>query len=179
VGLRRHTLAPDDILFSSFVADEIRVCLFPAGLPTAAINKADCFCIRADTRFCNPKFLVLRLASPATYAALEDTVHGATRPRISLTQLRAFRFDLPSVGEQVEIVNRIESAFAWIDRLGLEITSARKLMDHLDQAVLAKAFRGELVPQDPSDEPGSALLERIRAERSLLPRERRGTRTRA
>jgi type I restriction enzyme S subunit len=96
-----------------------------------------------------------------------------------LTQLRAFRFDLPSVGEQVEIVNRIESAFAWIDRLGLEITSARKLMDHLDQAVLAKAFRGELVPQDPSDEPGSALLERIRAERSLLPRERRGTRTRA
>ena len=38
-------------------------------------------------------------------------------------------------------------------------------MDHLDQAVLAKAFRGELVPQDPNDEPASVLLERIRAVR--------------
>jgi hypothetical protein len=51
---------------------------------------------------------------------------------------------------------------------GLEgTTSARKLIDHLDQAVLAKAFRGELVPQDPNDEPASVLLERIRAERQV------------
>ena len=49
-------------------------------------------------------------------------------------------------------------------------TSARKLIDHLDQAVLAKAFRGELVPQDPNDEPASALLERIRAERQATSR---------
>lgn len=52
------------------------------------------------------------------------------------------------------------------DRLATETTSARKLIDHLDQAVLAKAFRGELVPQDPSDEPASVLLERIRTERA-------------
>ena len=44
-----------------------------------------------------------------------------------------------------------------------ETTSARTLIDRLDQAVLAKAFRGELVPQDPNDEPASALLERIEA----------------
>ena len=54
---------------------------------------------------------------------------------------------------------------AWIDRLASEATSARKLIDHLDEAILAKAFRGELVPQDPSEEPASVLLERIRAER--------------
>ncbi len=64
------------------------------------------------------------------------------------------------------MVRRIESAFTWIDRLVKEATSARKLIDHLDQAVLAKAFRGELVPQDPNDEPASALLEWIRAERT-------------
>jgi type I restriction enzyme, S subunit len=50
-----------------------------------------------------------------------------------------------------------------------ETSSARNLIDHLDQAVLAKAFRGELVPQDPNDEPASNLLERIRAERSAAP----------
>ena len=52
------------------------------------------------------------------------------------------------------------------DRLGKEAASARKLVDHLDQAILAKAFRGELVPQDPNDEPASVLLERIKKERS-------------
>jgi hypothetical protein len=48
----------------------------------------------------------------------------------------------------------------WIDRLASEATSARKLIDPLDQAVLAKTFRGELVPQDPNDEPASVLLGR-------------------
>jgi type I restriction enzyme, S subunit len=54
--------------------------------------------------------------------------------------------------------------FAWINRLSAESNSARKLIDHLDQAILAKAYRGELVPQDPNDEPASVLLERIRAQ---------------
>jgi type I restriction enzyme S subunit len=67
-------------------------------------------------------------------------------------------------------------AFTWIDRLASEATSARKLIDHLDQAVLAKAFRGELVPQDPNDEPAGVLLERIRAERAGAPtRAKRGS----
>ena len=55
------------------------------------------------------------------------------------------------------------------NRLATESTSARKLIDHLDQAILAKAFRGELVPQDQNDEPASVLLERIRAERAVAP----------
>jgi hypothetical protein len=60
-------------------------------------------------------------------------------------------------------------AHAVLDRLAAETTSARKLIDHLDQAILAKAFRGELAPQDPNDEPASALLERIRASRQVAP----------
>jgi type I restriction enzyme, S subunit len=71
--------------------------------------------------------------------------------------------------EQRAIVCLIENAFTWIDRLVSETTNARKLIDHLDQAILAKAFRGELVPQDPNDEPASVLLERIRAERQATP----------
>jgi type I restriction enzyme S subunit len=66
-------------------------------------------------------------------------------------------------------------AFAWIDRIALETTSARKLVDHLDQAILTKAFRGELVPQDPNDEPVSVLLERIRAKREVRLSTRRSS----
>jgi type I restriction enzyme S subunit len=63
------------------------------------------------------------------------------------------------------LISRIKTAFAWVNRLAAEASSARKLIDHLDQAILAKAFRGELVPQDPNDEPASVLLERVKAER--------------
>jgi len=56
-----------------------------------------------------------------------------------------------------------------------QTTSARKLVDHLDQAILTKAFRGELVPQDPKDEPVNVLLERIRAEREVRLSTRRSS----
>jgi type I restriction enzyme, S subunit len=70
---------------------------------------------------------------------------------------------VPSLAEQREIVRLIKATFAWINRIVAENDSARKLLDLLDQAILAKAFRGELVPQDPNDEPASVLLDRIRA----------------
>jgi type I restriction enzyme, S subunit len=167
--LKRHTLEADDVLFSSFVAEEVRVAIFPQGQGTAAINKADCFCIRVERSRCLPKFLAFRLATQSAFEHFESLIHGATGPRITLSQLKAFRFSLPNIVEQEEVVRCIEAAFAWTDRLAADAISARKLIDHLDLAVLAKAFRGELVPQDPNDEPASVLLERIRAERTAQP----------
>lgn len=91
---------------------------------------------------------------------------GSDLPHISGNDIATTPVPLPPPEEQHEIVRRIEAAFAWIDRLAAEAESARRLLDRLDQAVLAKAFRGELVPQDPADEPASVLLDRIRAERA-------------
>ena len=85
--------------------------------------------------------------------------------------LRGTYFPMMNQEEQHEIVRRIEIAFKWIDRLVAEATSARKLIDHLERAILVKAFRGELVPQDPNDEPASVLLERIKQERGTGNRE--------
>lgn len=163
--LRRHTLLPDDVIFSSFVDEEVRVCLFPGDLDTPAINKADCFCIRPNKKTCEPKWLAMRLASRSTYETLRDAVHGATRPRINLGTLKSFSFELPTLKEQREMVRRIEHAFAWLDMIANEHARAEHLLPKLDQAILAKAFRGELVPQDPNDEPASVLLDRIKADR--------------
>ena len=63
-------------------------------------------------------------------------------------------------------------------RIAAEAASARKLIDQLDRAILAKAFRGELVPQDPNDEPASVLLERIKGKQSAEP-SARGTKRRS
>lgn len=173
--LARHELRPDDVLFSSFIAEEIRVCLLPDDLDTVAINKADCFCIRVDRHLCLPKFLAFRLASPTSYEALKEAVHGATRPRISLTHLKLFEIELPSLEEQAEIVRVLESAFGWLDRMAADHSAASKLMPKLDAAILAKAFRGELVPQDPNDEPASILLDRIKAAAKTVSKGRRAS----
>jgi type I restriction enzyme, S subunit len=104
---------------------------------------------------------------------------GSTHTTIYFPEIRALHICLAPLAEQHEIVARVERALAWIDRLAKEAANARTLIDHLDQAILAKAFQGELVPQDPSDERASVLLERIRAERqaaALTQRHRNGQR---
>ncbi|MFP1632919.1 restriction endonuclease subunit S [Zhengella sp. ZM62] len=93
---------------------------------------------------------------------------------ISKSKLSAMQIPVPSFDEAQQIVRRIESAFGKIDRLAAEAKRALELTDRLDEAILAKAFRGELVPQDPDDEPASVLLERIKAERAAAPKAKRG-----
>jgi len=66
-------------------------------------------------------------------------------------------------------VRRVESLFAYADRLEARYRAARTLVDRLTPALLAKAFSGELVPQDPDDEPAGLLLERVRAARASEP----------
>jgi type I restriction enzyme S subunit len=112
----------------------------------------------------DPRFLLAVLEHAAGSGGLEAHFTGTTIKHLPRVALCAIPLRLPTMKEQVEIVHRIETAFAWIDRLSREAQSARKLIDRLDQAILSKAFRGELVPQDPNDEPASVLLERIRAE---------------
>jgi type I restriction enzyme S subunit len=81
---------------------------------------------------------------------------------------------LPSRTAQREIVDRVEQLFTYADQLEAKVAAAKQRIDALTQSLLAKAFRGELVPQDPTDEPASALLERIRAQRAATPKPKRG-----
>ena len=116
-----------------------------------------------------PNYVAFWIGADARQRWLNRVEKGVAYTGINLEDLRKLPIEYPSMGEQREIVRRIEIAFAWIDRLASEATSARELIDHLDQAILAKAFRGELVPQDPNDEPASLLLKRIRATRAAAP----------
>lgn len=112
------------------------------------------------------RFCLYVLKSPSFRQFVDGGLNaGSLIQHVHTKQLERFVFPVPCRLEQEEIVLRIETAFAWIDRLASEAANAYKLIDRLDQAVLAKAFRGELVPQDPADKLASALLERVRAAR--------------
>lgn len=91
-------------------------------------------------------------------------------PSVRRGDVANLRVYLPSLDEQAELVGRIESSFNWLDRMGADHAAATKLLPKLDAAILAKAFRGELVTQDPSDEPVTALLARIKTQRENSPK---------
>lgn len=90
---------------------------------------------------------------------------GSTHTTIYFPEVRALHICLAPLEEQREIVRRVKAALAWAENIRSEAERAAVLIPNLDQANLAKAFRGELVPQDPNDESASVLLERIRLER--------------
>jgi type I restriction enzyme S subunit len=76
---------------------------------------------------------------------------------------------IPFLKEQEIIVQRVNDLFSFADQIEARYQNARNHVDHLAQSILAKAFRGELVPQDPNDPPASELLKHIQAEREKQP----------
>ncbi|MCC6888126.1 MAG: restriction endonuclease subunit S [Hyphomicrobiales bacterium] len=124
-----------------------------------------------------PPYALYWLLSPEGRRTIEAVASSSSGLHtLSISKVEGLPIPICAPDEQQEIIRKVETALSWIERLAKEATSARKLIDHLDQAILAKAFRGELVPQDPADEPASVLLERIRAERQAAPATRRSVR---
>lgn len=104
---------------------------------------------------------------------------GTTVTTIYMPALKQLRMATPPIAEQHEIVLRIDILFAFADGLEARIATARKQAEQLTPALLAKAFRGELVAQDPADEPAAELLKRLAAKRAAAPQSRRGRKTAA
>ncbi|MGJ7517837.1 restriction endonuclease subunit S [Pseudomonas baetica] len=122
------------------------------------------------------KYLHICLSSHETRNYFRDNATGTSgnMPKINQQTVMSVPVLLPSLQEQTEIVRRVEQLFAFADQLEAKVASAKTRIDHLTQSILAKAFRGELVPQDPNDEPASVLLERIKAQRDAAPKAKRG-----
>ena len=83
-------------------------------------------------------------------------------------EVKALKIPSFSIDEQREIVKRILQLFAFADKIEARYNKAKAMLDKVPQSILAKAFRGELVSQNPDDEPASALLERIKSEKEKL-----------
>ena len=101
---------------------------------------------------------------------LTPYVSGSAQPKLNQKNLNTIPVPVPPTEEQTEIVRRVETLFAFADRLEARLAQAQTAATRLTPALLAKAFRGELVPQDPNDEPAAELLRRLQAERATAPK---------
>lgn len=117
--------------------------------------------LKPDLQQVSSKFLFYSLGAENIKQQALSVATGTAQLTIPLTALRVFSIDLPDTKEQEEIVRRVEALFAVADKLEAHLATVQTRVNKLTPAILAQAFRGELVPQDPRDEPASVLLEKI------------------
>ncbi len=110
-----------------------------------------------------PEFALYWLLSPAGRESLvEFAKSSAGLHTLSLSKVSAVPLLMPALDEQAEVVRRVGELFQMAERLERRLTEAQARIVRTTPSVLAKAFRGELVLQDPNDEPTSNLLARLR-----------------
>jgi len=106
-------------------------------------------------------YILQVLNSPILVDHMNAEKVDVARANLSLKDVANFPILLPPLPEQQEIVCRVEALFKIADQIEERYKKAKTYIDKLTQSILAKAFRGELVPQDPNDKPASALLRKI------------------
>lgn len=134
---------------------------------------------RLDSKLLLPEWLAFCLKHQSNTGEIEDFFTGTTIKHLTGVSLAKLLIPVPPIEEQCEIVRRVEKLFAFADRLEERLSQAQEAVQKLTPALLAKAFRGELVPQDPNDEPASELLKRLQESRANDTKTRRARKPRA
>ena len=162
-NFKRSRLLPGDLLLS--IRGTVgRIIEIPAELENANITQ-DTARLTIQPNI-NRLYVLWFLRSSIAQDRMKKATKGVAVRGINIGDVRALQLPLPSRSEQDEIVRRLESLFAYADRLEARYKIARTQVEKLTPSLLAKAFRGKLVPQDPTDEPASELLARIAASKS-------------
>ena len=130
--------------------------------------------IRPLSEHTSESYLLLALLDPKFKERANKTAVGTGVKHLRVGDVSELKLPLPPTIEQTEIVRRVELLFAFADRLEARLANARRQVGQLTPALLAKAFRGELVAQDPADEPAAELLKRLAAQRATAPKAKRG-----
>jgi type I restriction enzyme S subunit len=161
LGLAQSRLWPAGTLCITIAANiaETGILTYPACFPDSVVGftfEGDPATVRfVDSFFRTAKQEISRFA-PAT-----------AQKNINLEILSEVAVPLPPLNEQHRIVAEVERRLSVIDELDAVVEANLRRAERLRQSILKRAFEGKLVPQDPSDEPASVLLERIRAERAF------------
>jgi type I restriction enzyme S subunit len=137
-------------------------CIYPKGRGVAMVTP-DVMKMTVDEAVALPRFLMYYFNSRISQGVTRQLAFGVTRLRIDLSMFKHFPIPLPPLAEQSEVVRRVDELFELADALYRKYRASSERISNITPSLLAKAFRGKLVPQDPNDEPAGEMLERIRA----------------
>lgn len=160
---KRSILKKGDLLTNIVGASIGRTALYDIN-EEANINQAVCL-VRLRNEI-SKEYVLLVMNSPIILDIMHQSKVDVARANLSLKDIADILIPLPSKHEQHEIVRRVEALFKIADDIERSYEKAKAHVDKLTQSILARAFRGELVPQDPNDEPASELLKSIQQERA-------------
>jgi type I restriction enzyme, S subunit len=146
--LARYTINAGDVLFARSGATLGKVCVAPPRVQDWRMT-GHILRIRLDQQQLLPHFAVYALrGDPDVVNQVQFGIRGVTRPGYNTSLLESIRVPVPPLTEQREIVRRVEALFALADRIEEHVRAATVRADLLPQAILARAFRGELVPTE-------------------------------
>ena len=172
----RKLVDKGDVLYSTVRPYLHNMCIVDRDFSCIPIASTGFAVLTCHAELCN-KFLFFYMMSPDfdAYANNTDNAKGVAYPAINDDRLYKALIPIPPLGEQFRIVSAIESVDASIRDYGVREEALRALNgsfpESLKKSILQEAVQGKLVPQDPSDEPADALLERIRVEKQRLIKE--------
>jgi len=162
--LKKHRAFAGDLVIAALGGNPPRSCIVPDFVGPAVV-KADCIRCKVFSSLLSSYINIVLNAEP-TRKRTASLLHGIGRPRLNLAEIKSIVIPLPSLLEQGQIVSEVEQLLSVISQLEVTIGANLKRAERLRQSILREAFAGRLVPQDPTDEPASVLLERIRNESS-------------
>lgn len=116
-----------------------------------------------------PEYLYFQLTSPDCQQWIKENASATTLPIINKGRMEKMPIALAPEQEQTLIVSMLMGVEIQQNSSADIVDSQQRCFAKLEQALLAKAFRGELVPQDPADEPAEVMLERLRKEQEQAP----------
>lgn len=163
--LSAHSILADDVLITKMGEPPGDADVYPKNQPPAIIT-ADCIKVRCRAGLMRPEFLKTVINSYIGQRQIEPMTQGVAQKKVSLGRFISLAVPVPPIQEQDQLIALLSEAVgeAVAQETGIELSLKRTAAQR--QNILRAAFAGELVPQDPSDEPASVLLERIRAERA-------------
>ena len=132
--------------------------------------------IRPLKQFVLPEYLYYYFANPSVQSVIEDQADGTTKQKeLATATIKAYLTPIPPLDEQRRILAKLSEVLPVVKNYGVvydETTAMQEAFpESLKKSILQEAVQGKLVPQDPSDEPAEALLQRIRAEKQRLIKE--------
>lgn len=133
---------------------------------TKALISTNLLRISLDSNIILSPFFVLMFQGGGVKLQVKELCRGSSREFLNQSILSSIRYPICGLEEQKVLLAQLEVTFSIVDQQEKEIEESLYKAEVIRQSILKKAFYGQLVPQDPNDEPASELLVRIKAEKA-------------